>query len=121
MHSSHVRAASHIIRVMEHHLLTVDFTSLFGVFAAQLYYYFLTFSKDHPVLKSFVYLVGWVIALIAVTGARSKLMLADRLLETSHTVCCIIVLYVYLIDHFGDAANGVDRITWSVVNRYSAN
>ena len=32
-----------------------------------------------------------------------------------HTICCIIVLYTYLITHFGDVTNGVDTVIWSVV------
>ncbi|KAI0092596.1 hypothetical protein BDY19DRAFT_990307 [Irpex rosettiformis] len=67
---------------------------LYGIFVAQLYYYYITYEGDATALKSYVWIMG--------------------LLETSHTVLCLIFLYWYLIVRFGDAANGVERIHWSI-------
>ena len=38
----------------------------------------------------------------------------NSVLETIHTIFCIIFLYWYLVANFGDANNGVDRIHWYV-------
>ncbi|KAI0337695.1 hypothetical protein BDW22DRAFT_1433117 [Trametopsis cervina] len=67
---------------------------VYGIFVAQLYYYSLNYPNDSRSLRGYV----WFVAL----------------LETCHTVFCIVAVYAYLIIHFGDAVNGVDRVNWSM-------
>lgn len=67
---------------------------LFGIFTAQVYFYWSTYEKDSHFVRSFV-LMLWF-------------------LEALHTTFCVCMLYTYFIDHFGDAGE-VERIVWSAV------
>lgn len=66
---------------------------LFGIFTAQVYFYWFEYETDGRGMKSFV-LTTWV-------------------LECAHTVFCIDMLYNYFILGFGDEA-GIGKVTWSV-------
>ncbi|KAI0087633.1 hypothetical protein BDY19DRAFT_240010 [Irpex rosettiformis] len=66
---------------------------LYGIYIAQLYYYYLTFKQDGLPLKSYVFTLGIV--------------------ETVHVVLCILFIYEYFVRKFGDAENGIDRVYWS--------
>ncbi|KAI0693561.1 hypothetical protein BC835DRAFT_1066395 [Cytidiella melzeri] len=68
---------------------------LFGTFIAQLYYYYLTYGGDSTALKVYVSIVG--------------------VLETCHTIFCMVFLYGYLVTHFGDQKNGIDRVSWGIL------
>ncbi|GJE90358.1 hypothetical protein PsYK624_064890 [Phanerochaete sordida] len=67
---------------------------LFGIFTAQVYFYWNTYEKDSRFVRNFV-LALWI-------------------LEALHTTFCICMLYTYFINHFGDA-NEVEVIVWSAV------
>ncbi|EKM50220.1 uncharacterized protein PHACADRAFT_264829 [Phanerochaete carnosa HHB-10118-sp] len=62
---------------------------LFGIFTAQVYYYWSTYEKDSRLVRGFVLLLWF--------------------LECLHTTFCICMLYTYFIDHFGDTGE-VERI-----------
>ncbi|KAI0793076.1 hypothetical protein BC629DRAFT_345771 [Irpex lacteus] len=66
---------------------------LFGVFSAQVYFYWSNYEKDSAKLKSFVSFI-WI-------------------LEALHTGFCIHVLYFYFVTHFGDPVHGAGTIVWS--------
>ncbi|KAI0090030.1 hypothetical protein BDY19DRAFT_99026 [Irpex rosettiformis] len=66
---------------------------LFGVFTAQIYYYWLSYEDDSPFLRHYV--------------------CALWLLEVAHTILCVQIVYHYLIIHFGNTESGLDRIVWS--------
>ncbi|KAI0088633.1 hypothetical protein BDY19DRAFT_994011 [Irpex rosettiformis] len=66
---------------------------LFGVFSAQVFFYWSTYDKDGPKLKAFVCFI-WI-------------------LEALHTAFCIHVMYFYFVTHFGDPVHGVNTIVWS--------
>lgn len=44
---------------------------------------------------------------------------AARLLETVHSALCIHVLYDYFITHFGNPAEGINKIVWCVISMQS--
>ncbi|KAI0343178.1 hypothetical protein BDW22DRAFT_1428601 [Trametopsis cervina] len=66
---------------------------LYGVFLAQLLYYWTTYDSDGFLVKL------WVVAL--------------GIFETGHTALCIHILYFYFITHFGDPVHGLEQIVWS--------
>ncbi|KAI0342830.1 hypothetical protein BDW22DRAFT_1428975 [Trametopsis cervina] len=67
---------------------------LFGIFTAQIYYYYTNYEMDGIKLKAFIGSL-WI-------------------LEIFHTALCLQVLYDYLITNYGDPVNGVGKIIWSV-------
>lgn len=65
---------------------------LYGIFLAQVLYYWTTYERDPLSIKLWVILAA--------------------LFETCHTTMCIHVLYYYFIQHYGDVRNGLDHIVW---------
>ncbi|KAI0341116.1 hypothetical protein BDW22DRAFT_327471 [Trametopsis cervina] len=66
---------------------------LYGIFIAQVLYYWTSYEHDGKLIRLCVVFVA--------------------ILETCHTAFCIHVLYFYLISHYGDPVNGLERIVWS--------
>ncbi|KAI0341092.1 hypothetical protein BDW22DRAFT_1346399 [Trametopsis cervina] len=65
---------------------------LYGIFLAQVLFYWTTYKNDRAPIKV------WVVIL--------------SLLETSHTILCVHFLYYYFVAHFGDSAI-TERVVWS--------
>ncbi|KAI0341068.1 hypothetical protein BDW22DRAFT_1445552 [Trametopsis cervina] len=76
-------------------VLTCFSLILYGIFLAQVLYYWTTYERDPLSIKLWVILAA--------------------LFETCHTTMCIHVLYYYFIQHYGDVRNGLDHIVWSAV------
>ncbi|KAI0091217.1 hypothetical protein BDY19DRAFT_991788 [Irpex rosettiformis] len=66
---------------------------LYGVFMAQLYFYYTHYENDGVRLWSFVGVIG--------------------ILETVHSALCIHVLYDYFVTHYGNPTEGIFKIVWS--------
>ncbi|KAI0341102.1 hypothetical protein BDW22DRAFT_325785 [Trametopsis cervina] len=66
---------------------------LYGIFLAQVLYYWTTYEHDGKFIRLCVAFVS--------------------LFETCHTALGIHVLYYYLISVYGDFVNGLEQIVWS--------
>ncbi|KAI0341066.1 hypothetical protein BDW22DRAFT_1430236 [Trametopsis cervina] len=66
---------------------------LYGIFVAQLFYYWTTYDNDIIPIKLWVFVLG--------------------LLETAHTAMCMHFIYHYFVSHYGQA-EVLNEIAWSV-------
>lgn len=46
-------------------------------------------------------------------------MVHIRLLESGHTVCCLHLIYFYLVIYYGDPVHGIERLVWWVISSLS--
>jgi hypothetical protein len=90
-----------------------SFRSLFGLFTAQVYYYWSKYEHD-PFFLRMVVLAIWLVCFsrVAICGATDILRyLPYRSLECLHSGLCIHMLYTYFIVHF-NSTHEVDNIVW---------
>lgn len=87
---------------------------LYGTFVAQLFFYYISYEGDATPLKIYVWIMGSVTLLCMFCLCETKLAITSSLLETSHTVLCVVFLYWYLIVRFGNAEEGIELIHWYV-------